>query len=392
MVRELSSQEPTLAVAFKISHDAARHDDLTYLRLYGGTLRSGDTLLNVTRDKRERVGKLLRMHANEREEIAEVSAGDICAAVGLRTAMTGDTLCDPAAPLLLEAFVAPSPVISVVVELDNPCDDDALQKALGRLSREDPTFQLRRDQTGRTIIAGMGELHLEIIADRLRREFGLAITTSKPEVAYRETVSTTAIVTKRFTTQIADKGQFAEVELQIEPGPRDSGVVYESKLHADFPKAFLNAIRSGVEAACDRGFDFGEPVTDVRVTLLSARQNVVDSTEHAFNIAASMAFVDAGRQAQPTLLEPIMSLELSVPDEHMGDVIGDLNARRGKITGIESRLGVQVVAGLVPLASMFGYATDLRSRTAGRASFSMQFLTNQEVPATLVAKKRHSES
>ncbi len=392
MTREVSIDSPKTAVAFKIMHDEG--DDLTYLRIYGGTVKSGDTLLNATSGKNERVGRLLRMHAREREEIREVSAGDICAAVGLRTAMTGDTLCDAADPIALETFEAPEPVISMVIELDAAEEEDKLKTALGLLAREDPTFRSRIDEeTGQTIIDGMGELHLEIIRDRLRREFGIVLRAGRPQVAYRETI-TAPVSAKR--THIAEPpaaplGQFAEVELEIAPGPRGSGVVLEDRLPAHkISKSFAAAARTGVEAMISRGASFGAPLTDIRISLVDAAEHPVDSSEMAFNHAASKAFSDAIRSAEAVLLEPMMNVELSVPDDHVGDVLGDFTARRGKITGIESRVGVQVVAGLVPLASMFGYATDLRSRTQGRASFSMQFAHYKEVPSQLAAAKRVS--
>ena len=389
--REVSVEAPATSVAYKIMHD--RGDELTYLRVYSGAIKQGDTLLNATQGKRERVGKLVRMYANHREEVREISAGDIGAAVGLRTAITGDTLCDAAAPITLDRFIAPEPVISMAVELASDDEElaESLRLALATLSREDPAFRVRTDpETGRTLVDGMGELHLEIIGDRLRREFDLDIHCGKPQVAYRETITRPVRHTRRYATQVGGIGQFAEVELELEPGPRGSGLVFESRLPAgQLPKAFVAATRAGVESATSRGIDFGAPVTDVRVALVGARQLVVDSTEHAFNTAGSMAFVEAARQAGPVLLEPVMAIELVVPDEHVGDVLGDFTARRGKITGVEARLGVQVVAGLVPLASMFGYATDLRSRTQGRASFSMHFEHYREVPAQIAKSLGH---
>jgi elongation factor G len=384
--REVTTEAPATSVAYKIMHDGDAN--LTYLRVYSGEIRAGDTLLNATQGKRERINRLVRMHANHREDVAVIGAGDIGAAIGLRTAVTGDTLCDAAAPITLDRFVAPEPVISMAIELesDDPEIAEALRVALATLSREDPAFAVRTDpETGRTLVDGMGELHLEIIADRLRREFQLEVLCGKPQVAYRETVTKPARTTKRYAVQVGGIGQFAEVELALEPGPRGSGLSFANELPASqqLPKNFVSAVKAGVESATARGINHNAPVTDVKVALIGARQNVVDSTEHAFNIAGSMAFAEAARTAGPTLLEPIMTIELVVPDEHVGDVLGDLTARRGKITGIEARLGVQVVAGLVPLASMFGYATDLRSRTQGRASFSMQFEQYRDVPTQI---------
>jgi elongation factor G len=381
--REVSTEAPATAVAYKIMHD--RGADLTYLRVYSGEIRAGDTLLNATQGKRERVKRLVRMHANHREDVASISAGDIGAAIGLRTAITGDTLCDAAAPITLDRFVAPAPVISMAVELESDDDEAAerLRAALATLSREDPAFAVRTDaETGRTVVVGMGELHLEIIADRLRREFGLKIVCGKQRVAYRETISRAARGTKRYSVQTGGVGQFAEVELVLEPGPRGSGVDFENRQDI-IGKPFVAATEAGVRSATERGISYGAPVTDVKVSLVGGRLLLVDATEYAYNMAGSMAFVEAARAAGPTLLEPIMAIELVIPDEHVGDVLGDFTARRGKITGIEARLGVQVVAGLVPLASMFGYATDLRSRTHGRASFSMQFEQYREVPAQI---------
>jgi elongation factor G len=383
--RAVDPEAPATALAYKIMHESAAGEDLTFLRVYSGTLRSGDALLNATRSKRERLGKLLRMHANHREEVKEITAGDIGAAIGLRTAVTGDTLCDAGAPIQLETVMVPEPVISMAIELETGDEEEALRAALDTLAREDPTFRTRTDpETGRIVIDGMGELHLEIIADRLRREYHIGVRPGRPQVAYRETVAGEARIEKRHEVQVAGKGQFALVELALAPASRGAGLVFENRVPAaDLPRAFAAATRQGIESAMARGVAWGQPMIDVAVTLIGAHHNPVDSSDLAFNIAGSMAFITAARKAGPVLLEPVMAVELVVPDANLGDVLGDFNARRGRITGIEARLGVQVVAGLVPLATMFGYATDLRSRTQGRASFSMHLSHYDDVPAQI---------
>jgi elongation factor G len=383
-LRQVSGDQPTSAIAFKIMNDP-QVGPLTYLRVYSGAVRSGEQLLNSTKGKLERVGRLVRMHANRRSEVKEIAAGDIGAVIGMRTASTGDTLCDPAAPIVLDTLRFPEPVIGVAIEPATAEESEKLMRALDALAVEDPTFRVSTDPESQgTIVSGMGELHLEILMDRLAREFQVQARKGRPQVAYRETVSAVAEIDRKLVREVGGRGQYGHVRLSIEPGPRGGGLVLQSRAAADeLPKEFLPAIRAGIQESAERGVLAGFPVVDVVVTLLGGSHHQVDSSDQIFKIAAFQAFRDAAAGASPVLLEPVMSIEVVCPVADVGDVIGDLSARRGKITGIETRSGVQVVAGQVPLASMFGYATDLRSRTQGRATYSMQFLHYAEMPTSI---------
>ena len=368
------------ALAFKLMTTRLGH--LTYLRVYSGTLSTGDRVFNATKQKYDRVHRLLRMHANRSEDVRSVSAGGICAALGLRTATTGDTLCDAGEPIVLERMLFPEPVIGVTIEPADEAEASKLNAALRTLAAEDPSFQVKTDpQSQQTVVSGMGELHLEILMDRLRREFQVDARMGVPEVAYRETFRTKAESDERFVRDIAGHGQFAHVKLALAPGPRGSGNVIHSEDSPGIPNEYLPAVREGIHEALDRGILAGYPVTDLEIRVLGGSSHPVDSSPGAFKVAGIMAFQAAARRSDPMLLEPLMGVEVVTPDPFVGDVMGDLNARRGKITGIETLPGVQVIAGQVPMASMFGYATDLRSRTQGRATYTMQFLEYTDVPA-----------
>jgi elongation factor G len=382
MTRAVSADEPLAAVAFKIMADPYV-GQLTYFRVYSGVMRAGETVLNATKRKKERIGRLVLMHANKREDVKEVHVGNIGAAVGLRTATTGDTLCDARAPILLETMVFPDPVIGVAIEPVTKDDQDRLSDALGKLAREDPSFRVHTDpDSGQTIISGMGELHLEILVDRLHREFKVNAKVGAPQVAYRETIRRAVKCEKKFVRQTGGRGQYGHVVLELAPGARGSGFTFESRVvGGSVPREYIPAVEKGIREAMGRGVLAGFPVVNVKATLTDGSYHEVDSSEIAFKVAGSMAFQEGARSAGMVLLEPIMDVEVVTPEESMGEVIGDLNGRRGKITGIEPRSGVQVIAGLVPLASMFGYATDLRSRTQGRATYTMQFSHYDEVPA-----------
>ena len=382
--RAVSDDQPTSAVAFKIMNDP-QVGPLTYLRVYSGRVQSGDQLLNATRGKLERVGRLVRMHANRRGEVKEIAAGDIGAAIGMRTASTGDTLCDPAAPIVLDTLRFPDPVIGVAIEPPTLEQQEQLERALEALAVEDPTFRVSVDaDSQQTIISGMGELHLEVLLDRLAREFQVQARVGRPQVSYRETVAARGEADRRFVREVGGRGQYGHVRLSVEPAPRGAGISVDNRDSGhELPKEFLPAVRAGVTEAAERGVLGGFPMVDLVVALLGGSHHQVDSSDAAFKTAALQAFRDAAQLAHPILLEPVMSVEVVCPVAEVGDVIGDLSARRGKITGIETRSGVQVVAGLVPLATMFGYATDLRSRTQGRATFSMQFQHYAEMPTSL---------
>ncbi len=382
--RAVSDDDPTAAVAFKIMNDS-HVGPLTYLRVYSGRVQSGDQLLNATRGKLERVGRLVRMHANRRNEVKEIAAGDIGAAIGLRTSATGDTLCDPAAPIVLDTLRFPEPVIGVAIEPSTLEQHDQLVRALDALAIEDPTFRVSTDaESQQTIVSGMGELHLEILLDRLAREFHVEARVGRPQVSYRETVTARADADRRFVREVGGRGQYGHVRLSVEPAPRGAGLLFDNRAPApELPKEYVGAVRDGVVEAAERGVLGGFRMIDIAVAILGGSHHQVDSSDAAFKTAAFQGFREAAQAAGPILLEPVMSIEVVCPVADVGDVIGDLSARRGKITGIEARSGVQVVAGLVPLASMFGYATDLRSRTQGRATFSMQFQEYAEMPSSL---------
>jgi elongation factor G len=371
---------PFAALAFKIMTDPYL-GTLTFLRVYSGRLESGSSVLNSTKQKRERVGRILKMHANKREEISELLAGDI-AAVGLRDTTTGDTLCDPAHPIVLEAIEFPEPVIRIAIEPKTKADQDKLGESLAKLAKEDPSFRVNSDpETGQTLIAGMGELHLEIIVDRLLREFKVDASVGKPQVAYRETIRRAVEAEGRFVRQTGGHGQFGVVDLRLEPLGKGSGFEFiDATKGGSIPRNFIPSVEAGVKESMENGVLAGYPMVDIRATLLDGQYHEVDSSEIAFKIAGSMAFRDAAEKAKPILLEPVMEVEVVTPQEFMGEVIGDLNARRGKILSMENRGGAQVIESRVPLATMFGYATRLRSITQGRATYTMQFAAYEPVP------------
>jgi elongation factor G len=371
---------PLAALAFKIMTDPYI-GTLTFMRIYSGRLESGSSVLNSTKGKRERIGRLVKMHANKREEISEVFAGDICA-VGLRDTTTGDTLCDSAHPIVLEAIEFPDPVIQIAIEPKTKADQERLSEALQKLAKEDPSFRVSFNrETGQTLIAGMGELHLEIIVDRMLREFKVDANVGKPQVAYRETIRRAAEAEGRFVRQSGGHGQFGVVDLRIEPLPKGGGFEFSDETRGGaIPRNFIPAVEEGVKEAMETGVMAGYPMVDVRAVLLDGQYHEVDSSELAFKIAGSMAFKEAAEKARPVLLEPVMEVEVVTPQEFMGDVLGDLNSRRGKILEMESRAGAQVITARVPLASMFGYATRLRSLTQGRATYTMQFAVYEPVP------------
>ncbi len=382
--RHPNETEPFSALAFKIMTDPFV-GQLTYLRVYSGKLASGTTVFNSTKGTREKIGRLLRMHANKREEIKEVSAGDIAAAVGLRNTITGDTLSDEDKPIILESLQFPNPVISVAIEPKTKADQEKLGISLGKLAIEDPSFKVRYDEeTGQTIIAGMGELHLEIIVDRLKREFKVDANVGKPQVAYKETVTSPSRAEGKFIRQTGGRGQYGHVKIRLEPRERGSGFEFIDEVKGGaIPKEFIPAVEKGIEEAMETGVIAGYPVVDFGVRLYDGSFHEVDSSEIAFKIAASMAFKDAVRHASPVILEPIMSVEVVVPEEFMGTVIGDLSSRRGRIIGTELRGGMQAIKAEVPLAEMFGYATHLRSMTEGRGTFTMEFSHYAGVPEML---------
>jgi elongation factor G len=383
--RPADDSEPFSALAFKIMSDPYV-GKLTYFRVYSGKLAAGGQVMNVTKDRRERVGRLLQMHANHREDKQAVFAGDIVAAVGLKHTTTGDTLSDPGHPVLLERMEFPEPVISVAIEPKTKADQDKLGKALGALSEEDPTFQVRTDDdTGQTIISGMGELHLEVLVDRMMREFTVSANVGKPQVAYRETITVPVEkVEERYVRQTGGRGQYGHVIINLEPTGPGGGYEFVDKVTGgDIPREYIPAVDAGIQQAMDGGVIAGYPLVDMRATLTGGSYHDVDSSEMAFKIAGSMAFKKAARQAKPVLLEPIMAVEVVTPEDYMGDVIGDLSSRRGRVEGMEQRGNAQVVRAQVPLAEMFGYATDLRSRTQGRATYTMQFDSYQQVPVSI---------
>ncbi|MEE9124021.1 MAG: elongation factor G [candidate division NC10 bacterium] len=377
-------QEPLAALAFKLVADPYV-GQLCYFRVYSGTMKSGSYIYNSTKGTRERVGRLLRMHANKREEVQSVQAGNIAAAVGLKSVKTGHTLCAEAQPILLEAIDFPTPVLAVAIEPKTKEGSDKLSTALHALSNEDPTFQARVDEdTGQTIISGMGELHLEIIVDRLLREFKVEANVGRPQVAYRETITVPVRVEKKFVRQTGGRGQYAHVFLHVEPQQGGGGVQFESKIAGGvIPREYIPAVGKGVREAAGSGVLAGYPVVDIKVTLTDGSYHEVDSSDMAFKIAGSMAFKEAVRQGQPQLLEPVMQVDVVVPEEFLGEVIGDLNARRGRVVGIDTRPAARVVRADVPLAAMFEYATDLRSATQGRATYTMQFARYDPLPASL---------
>jgi len=384
-VRQVSDDEPFSALAFKIQMDPQGVGKLTFFRVYSGHLRAGTSVLNASTGRRERIGRILRMHAMRREDVEEVFTGDIAAAVGLKGTTTGDTLTDEDKPILLESINFPEPVIFVAIEPKTKVDQEKLGVALQRLSEEDPTFRVHTDdETGQNIIAGMGELHLEIIVDRLTREFNVDANVGKPQVAYREAIRKPAHGTGRFVRQSGGKGQFGHVELEVLPGERGSGFVFEDKVtQGRIPREYIPAVQKGIAEAITTGVLAGYPVLDIKVQLVDGSYHPVDSSEQAFHIAGSMGVKDGMRKADPVLLEPIMKVDVTLPEEHLGDVMGDLSSRRGHILGMEGKGTSQAVQADVPLAEMFGYATELRSMTSGRAAYSMEFDHYEELPPNL---------
>jgi elongation factor G len=396
MSRQPDDSEPFSALAFKIMSDP-HLGKLTYVRIYSGTLSAGTQVLNSTKDRKERIGKIYRMHANKREEIPGVGAGDIIAVMGLKDTTTGETLCDPAHPIVLESMNFPAPVIHVAIEPKTKGDQDKLGTAIQRLSEEDPTFKVRTDEeTGQTIIGGMGELHLEILVDRMRREFKVEANVGKPQVAYRETI-TKPVVKVEYThkKQTGGSGQYARVIIDVEPtgGAGEGGYEFSNKVSGGrVPREYIPSVDAGCQEAMETGVLAGFPMVDIKVTLQDGAYHEVDSSELAFKIAGSMAFKEAARRAGPVLLEPMMAVEVTTPEDFMGEVIGDLNSRRGQIQAMEELAGARVVKALVPLSEMFGYVGDLRSKTQGRANYSMQFDSYAQVPQNvateIIAKAR----
>jgi elongation factor G len=380
--RDTSDEAPFAALAFKIATDPFV-GKLTFFRVYSGVLGSGSYVYNSTKDKRERVGRLLQMHANKREEIEEVRAGDIAAAIGLRDTRTGDTLCDDDHPIILEAMKFPNPVIDVAIEPKTKADQDKLAIALQKLAEEDPTFRVHSDpETGQTIISGMGELHLEIIVDRMMREFKVDANIGRPQVAYRETVRRRVEkIEGKFIRQSGGKGQYGHVVINLEPSDAGAGFVFEDKIVGGVvPREYIGPVEQGIKEALENGVLAGYPMVDVKIELVYGSYHEVDSSEMAFKIAGSMAFKDAAKKAHPVLLEPLMNVEVVSPEQYMGDVLGDLSSRRGKIGGMTQRGEAQVIAATVPLSEMFGYSTKLRSMSQGRAVYSMEFAHYEEVP------------
>ncbi|MCZ6844072.1 MAG: elongation factor G [SAR324 cluster bacterium] len=391
-IRKTGDDEPFAALAFKVMTDPYV-GQLTFFRVYSGRVAQGMSILNPRKNKRERVGRIVRLHANKREEIQEVFAGEIAAAIGLSNTHTGDTLCDPNHSIVLEKIDFPEPVIDIAVEPKTKADYDKMGLALQKLAQEDPSFRVHTDhESNQTIISGMGELHLEVIVERLRREFKVDSSIGRPQVAYRETISESTEVVTKYVKQTGGRGQYAHTVMQLEPLPKGSGWEFESKIvGGNVPREYIPAVEKGVREALGSGVLAGFPIIDLRVVLVDGSFHAVDSSEMAFKICASMAIKDGVSRARPVLLEPIMKVEVVVPSEYMGDVMGDLNSRRGRIKGMEERSGAQTIDANVPLAEMFGYATDLRSATQGRATFTMQFSHYEKVPQpvseTLVTKK-----
>jgi len=404
IARPASDKAPFAGLVFKIMTDPFV-GQLAFFRVYSGAIQNGDSVYNPRRDRRERIGRLLKMHANKREEINEVFAGDIAAAVGLKSVSTGDTICAESDPIVLEAMDFPAPVISVAIEPKTNADQEKLGAALGKLTQEDPTFKVHTDpDTGQTIISGMGELHLEILVDRMQREFNVGANVGRPQVAYRETIRAAAEAEGKYIKQTGGRGQYGHVSLRVDPLPhpdpnaiaeltkKKSTNKFDGELNLLFvdgivsgvvPREYIPAVYQGVREAMETGVLAGYEMTGIRVALEDGSYHEVDSSEIAFKIAASMAFKEAVRRAKPVLLEPVMKVEVVVPDEFMGDVLGDLSGRRGRIEGMEKRGSTQILRATVPLAEMFGYATELRSRTQGRASYSMHFLRYEQAPGDI---------
>ena len=383
--RKTSDSEPFSALAFKIATDPFV-GKLCFFRVYSGTLESGSTVLNSNKDKKERIGRILQMHSNHREDITKVYAGDIAAAVGLKEVTTGDTLCDMDHPVILESMEFPEPVIDIAIEPKDKVAQEKMGIALAKLAEEDPTFKTYTNhETGQTIIAGMGELHLDIIVDRLKREFKVECNVGKPQVAYKETIRNKVKVQGKFIRQSGGKGQYGDVWFEMEPLEPGTGIQFESKIVGGVvPKEYIKPIEEGIREAAESGILAGYPVIDFKATLVDGSYHEVDSSEMAFKIAASMAFKEGCKQAKSVILEPIMKVEITVPEEYMGDVIGDVNSRRGRMEGMEAQSGNQVIRSFIPLSEMFGYATDLRSKTQGRGTYSMEPSHYEEVPKSIL--------
>ena len=383
-VRKTSDSEPFAALAFKIATDPFV-GKLCFFRVYSGTLEAGSTILNANKDKKDRMGRILLMHSNHRQDLDKVYAGDIAAAVGLKEVGTGDTLCDPAHPIILESMEFPEPVIDIAIEPKDKANSEKMGIALAKLAEEDPTFKTWTDQeSGQTIIAGMGELHLDIIVDRLKREFKVECSVGKPQVSYKETIRNKVKVQGKFIRQSGGRGQYGDVWLEMEPLEAGKGIEFESKIVGGVvPKEYIKPIEEGVREAAQSGILAGYPVIDFKATLVDGSYHEVDSSEMAFKIAGSMAFKEGCKQAKSVILEPIMKVEVTVPEEYMGDVIGDINSRRGRLEGMEAVQGNQVIRCFIPLSEMFGYATDLRSKTQGRGTYSMEPSHYEEVPKSV---------
>jgi elongation factor G len=382
--RKADDKEPFSALAFKIMTDPFV-GQLTFIRVYSGQLKTGDSVYNPGRQRSERIGRLLKMHANKREEISEIYAGDICACVGLRNVTTGDTICDENHPILLESIEFPAPVIAVAVEPKTKGDQEKMGVALSKLAQEDPTFKVHTDpDSGQTIISGMGELHLEIIIDRMMREFSVEANVGKPQVAYRETIRKAAEAEGKFIRQTGGRGQYGHVKVRVEPQEPGKGYEFVNEIVGGVvPKEYIKPVDQGVREAMEGGILAGYEMVDIKVTLYDGSYHEVDSSEMAFKIAGSMAFKEAARKASPVLLEPVMSVEVVVPEDFAGAIMGDLSSRRGRIEGMEHRAGSQVIKAIVPLAEMFGYATHMRSSTQGRATYSMHFARYEEAPRSV---------
>jgi len=384
VTRKPDDKEPFSALAFKIMADPFV-GQLTFIRVYSGQLKTGDSVLNVRTTKHERIGRLLKMHANKREEINEILAGDICAAVGLKNVSTGDTICNEAHPIALESIEFAAPVISVAVEPKTKADQEKMGMALGRLAQEDPTFKVHTDpDSGQTIISGMGELHLEIIVDRMMREYKVEANVGKPQVAYRETIRKHSEAEGKYIRQTGGRGQYGHAKIYLDPQPPGTGYEFVNDIvGGSVPKEFIKPIDQGIQEALEGGVLAGYPMVDVKATLFDGSYHDVDSNEMAFKIAGSMAFKEAARKASPVLLEPVMAVEVVTPEDYAGTIMGDLSSRRGRIEGMEHRAGSQVIKAIVPLAEMFGYATHMRSSTQGRAEYSMHFARYEEAPRSV---------
>jgi elongation factor G len=384
IIRKAEDKEPFSALAFKIMTDPFV-GQLVFIRVYSGGLKTGDSVYNTAKQRSERIGRLLKMHANKREEISEIYAGDICACVGLRNVSTGDTICEEKHPVLLESIEFPAPVIAVAVEPKTKSDQEKMGVALAKLAQEDPTFKVHTDpDSGQTIISGMGELHLEIIIDRMMREFSVEANVGKPQVAYRETIRKHSEAEGKYIRQTGGRGQYGHVKIRLEPNEPGKGYEFVNEIVGGVvPKEYIKPVDQGMQEAMEGGVLAGYPMVDVKATLYDGSYHEVDSNEMAFKIAGSMAFKEAARKASPVILEPVMSVEVVVPEDFAGAIMGDLSSRRGRIEGMEHRAGSQVIKSIVPLAEMFGYATHMRSSTQGRATYSMHFARYEEAPRSV---------